>query len=199
MRGFGDYTRLVARAMMPSAQKPLIKCPALWVADAGILMLERIAREGDPHFISFAYQTWSHHNDFPIPVRKPPVQLSLNIRKYVADVAASFQRAAIEQLCGVVTRPATTSSRDTGRGGVAQWCTTQGAGRCGTKRERGLCRTKFLRTDNAAMIVGYYRFGQQPSSTCQVFELKPIRCRWLRITREPELEVTFYTPQPRIL
>jgi N6-L-threonylcarbamoyladenine synthase len=169
MRGFGDYTRL-GRTRDDAVGEAFDKVArALGLPMPGGPMLERVAREGEPHSVSFGVSNLEPSFDFSYSgLKTAGAQAIAKHPQRVADVAASFQRAAIDQLCCVVTRalkqhPVVTLGLC---GGVAANGALRGALE-GVAQNAGVdfvVPDKILCTDNAAMIAcaGYYRFRQQP-------------------------------------
>jgi N6-L-threonylcarbamoyladenine synthase len=179
MRDFGDYTRL-GRTRDDAIGEAFDKVArALGLPMPGGPMLEKIAREGDAHAFQFGVSNLEPSFDFSYSgLKTAGAQVFAKNPTRVADVAASFQRVAIQQLCGAVER-ALPHFADSGFANGEQPIATLGL--CGGVAANSALRQalgetahnngvdfvvpdKILCTDNAAMIacVGYYRFQKQP-------------------------------------
>jgi N6-L-threonylcarbamoyladenine synthase len=133
--------------------------------------LEKVARAGDELAFNFTVSQFEESLDFSYSGLKTAAAQAFKKKPdRVADIAASFQRAAIEQLC----RNARTALQEYSAatlgvcGGVAANSTLRGALE-NVAREANVefvVPDKILCTDNAAMIAaaGYFRYRDLPNS-----------------------------------
>jgi N6-L-threonylcarbamoyladenine synthase len=169
MRDFGEYSRL-GRTRDDAVGEAFDKVArALELPMPGGPNLEKAAKLGDARAFHFGVSNLEPSFDFSFSgLKTAGAQAMQKNPGRTNDIAASFQRAAVEQLRGVVSRALNEYSiRTLGLcGGVA----ANGALRESLQNladERGLdfvVPDKILCTDNAAMIaaVGYYRFQRAP-------------------------------------
>ena len=165
MSGHGQYERL-GKTRDDAVGEAFDKVArALGLPLPGGPLLEKIAREGDPRAFSFTASNLEPSLDFSYSgLKTAAAQTREKHTKRVADIAASFQRAAVEQLRRNVQRaleqyPVATFGLC---GGVA----ANGALRESLQQVTETCGVEFvvpdkiLCTDNAAMIAaaGFYRF-----------------------------------------
>lgn len=169
MRGFNQFERL-GRTRDDAIGEAFDKVArALGLPLPGGPNLEKIAREGDPHAFDFTVSRFEGSLDFSYSGLKTAA--AQTFRKHpdrVADIAASFQRAAIEQLCRNAREALREHSAATlglcggvAANGTLRTALEQVAKECGVAfvvPERVLC------TDNAAMIAaaGWYRYRELP-------------------------------------
>lgn len=169
MRGFGEYSRL-GRTRDDAVGEAFDKVArALELPMPGGPNLEKAAAQGDAKAFKFGVSNLEPSFDFSFSgLKTAGAQAMKKHPQKVNDIAASFQRAAVGQLCGVALR-------------AIEEFKPQTLGLCGGVAANGAVREalktiadekqidfvvpdKILCTDNAAMIAaaGYYRFGMQP-------------------------------------
>jgi N6-L-threonylcarbamoyladenine synthase len=170
MRGFNQFERL-GKTRDDAVGEAFDKVArALGLPLPGGPNLEKIAREGDANAFRFTVSEFENL-DFSYSGLKTAV--AQTFKKHpdrVADIAASFQRAAIEQLCRNVRRALPEYSVATLGvcGGVAANGTLRGALE-NVAHEANVdfvVPDKILCTDNAAMIAaaGWFRFRERAES-----------------------------------
>ena len=105
MRGIGDYKRL-GRTRDDAVGEAFDKVArALGLAQPGGPNLEKAAREGDPKAFSFGVSNLEPSFDFSFSgLKTAGAQAHAKNPTRVADIAASFQKAAVSQLQNTVER-----------------------------------------------------------------------------------------------
>ncbi|HVF10025.1 MAG TPA: tRNA (adenosine(37)-N6)-threonylcarbamoyltransferase complex transferase subunit TsaD [Abditibacteriaceae bacterium] len=178
MRGQGQYERL-GRTRDDAVGEAFDKVArALGLPLPGGPLLEKIAREGDPRAFAFTAANLEPSLDFSYSgLKTAAAQAVAKQGGRVADIAASFQRVAVEQLRRNVQRALEQHSVATFGlcGGVA----ANGALRESLQQVAATCAVEFvvpdkiLCTDNAAMIAaaGFYRFRERAAEQ-RKFSLK---------------------------
>jgi N6-L-threonylcarbamoyladenine synthase len=171
MRGHGQYERLGTTRDDAVGEAFDKVARALGLPLPGGPSLEKAAREGDPRAFDFGVSNLEPSFDFSYSgLKTAGAQAIAKNPQHVADVAASFQRAAIQQL-----------RRNVGRALAEYPVATLGL--CGGVAANSALRQeleevaatanvdyvvpdKVLCTDNAAMIAaaGFYRFRELPAT-----------------------------------
>jgi N6-L-threonylcarbamoyladenine synthase len=177
MRGFNQFERL-GRTRDDAIGEAYDKVArALNLPMPGGPNLEKLAATGDPHGFDFTVTHLADGFDFSYSGLKTAAsQAKMKQPDKTADIAASFQRAAVSQLCGQVQKaiekykPATLGLC----GGVAANSAVRAQMESAAK-DAGISfvvPSKVLCTDNAAMIAaaGYFRFRDLPAER-QKFDL----------------------------
>jgi N6-L-threonylcarbamoyladenine synthase len=168
MRGHGQYQRL-GKTRDDAVGEAFDKVArALGLPLPGGPSLEKAAREGDPHAFQFGVSNLEPSLDFSYSgLKTAGAQAIAKNPQRVVDVAASFQRAAIQQLRQNVERAL--SKYPVATLGLCGGVAANSALREELQQAAAAARVDFvvpdkiLCTDNAAMIAaaGFYRFRER--------------------------------------
>ncbi len=185
MRGIGDYQRL-GRTRDDAVGEAFDKVArALGLPQPGGPNLEKTARQGDPKAFSFGVSKLEPTFDFSFSgLKTAGAQAHAKNPQRVADIAASFQKAAVAQLQNTVERALNffanaETNIEYSKGDETPMAPIQTLGLCGGVAANGVLRASLneaaarfgidfvvpqsiLCTDNAAMIAaaGYGRWMQ---------------------------------------